>query len=332
MTGFATILLVCAGTAADRALVARALPLLAPGGRLHLLAALAPEEAAVPEVVASRRAGLQALAGTVAREAAERGARVDSALACGRRYLEIVRAAGRLAADLVIKAADPSPRPAVPLFASVDQHLLRKCPCPLWLLRPRAAEAAAGEAVVAAVDLGADDLSRGDLSRGEPGSGGDREADPEDGLNRRLLSTAGRLAAAGDRCLWLLHAWEDPLAEEVARWSSGPPTPAAAGRRQAAEAQAQARLEALAARARGWLAADGLPPLELRCELVAGPPRSVLPQAAAALGAEPLVLGTLSRGGLSGVLIGNTAEDLLNALDGSVLAVKPPGFVSPLLD
>ena len=46
--------------------------------------------------------------------------------------------------------------------------------------------------------------------------------------------------------------------------------------------------------------------------------------------AEVAVLGTLSRTGIAGVLIGNTAERVLRQVDCSVFAVKPPGFESPI--
>ena len=42
------------------------------------------------------------------------------------------------------------------------------------------------------------------------------------------------------------------------------------------------------------------------------------------------VLGTLSRAGIAGVLIGNTAERVLRQVDCSVIAVKPAGFESPV--
>jgi nucleotide-binding universal stress UspA family protein len=43
-----------------------------------------------------------------------------------------------------------------------------------------------------------------------------------------------------------------------------------------------------------------------------------------------LILGTVGRAGLPGITIGNTAERLLAELNSSVLAVKPPGFRSPI--
>jgi nucleotide-binding universal stress UspA family protein len=41
-------------------------------------------------------------------------------------------------------------------------------------------------------------------------------------------------------------------------------------------------------------------------------------------------MGTLGRTGISGLIIGNTAEAILDQLTCSVLAIKPPGFISPV--
>jgi universal stress protein E len=41
-----------------------------------------------------------------------------------------------------------------------------------------------------------------------------------------------------------------------------------------------------------------------------------------------LVMGTVARTGIPGFVIGNTAENVLEALKCSVLAMKPNGFVS----
>jgi universal stress protein E len=43
-----------------------------------------------------------------------------------------------------------------------------------------------------------------------------------------------------------------------------------------------------------------------------------------------LVMGTIARGGIAGITIGNTAERLLPEVHCSVLAVKPPDFHSPV--
>ena len=46
--------------------------------------------------------------------------------------------------------------------------------------------------------------------------------------------------------------------------------------------------------------------------------------------ADLVVMGTVARTGIPGVITGNTAESILNNIGCSVLAVKPPGFVTPV--
>ena len=43
-----------------------------------------------------------------------------------------------------------------------------------------------------------------------------------------------------------------------------------------------------------------------------------------------IIIGTVCRRGLAGLIIGNTAEDVLQHVNCSVLALKPEGFVSPI--
>ena len=43
-----------------------------------------------------------------------------------------------------------------------------------------------------------------------------------------------------------------------------------------------------------------------------------------------IVMGIIFRTGVLGVLIGDTAEDVLKKVDFSVLAVKPDDFITPV--
>jgi len=43
-----------------------------------------------------------------------------------------------------------------------------------------------------------------------------------------------------------------------------------------------------------------------------------------------IALGTVGRSGVEGLLLGNTAENVLAESDCDILAVKPAGFVSPI--
>ena len=46
--------------------------------------------------------------------------------------------------------------------------------------------------------------------------------------------------------------------------------------------------------------------------------------------ADLIVMGTVGRSGIKGVLLGNTAEKILDTCECSILTVKPDNFVSPI--
>jgi universal stress protein E len=66
--------------------------------------------------------------------------------------------------------------------------------------------------------------------------------------------------------------------------------------------------------------------------LLQGQPAVAISELAEKENIDLIVMGTVCRTGVPGFLIGNTAETLLQLVDCSVLTVKPPGFVSPVLD
>lgn len=47
--------------------------------------------------------------------------------------------------------------------------------------------------------------------------------------------------------------------------------------------------------------------------------------------ADLVVMGTVARTGVAGLIIGNTAEAILEQVNCSVLAIKPAGFKSPVV-
>ena len=72
----------------------------------------------------------------------------------------------------------------------------------------------------------------------------------------------------------------------------------------------------------------GLDPANMH--LKEGPADVLIPRMANALGAVLTVVGTVARTGLSGALIGNTAEVVLDALETDVLVVKPKNVMDYL--
>ena len=86
--------------------------------------------------------------------------------------------------DLVIKPARGYSRLSAMLFGSTDLHLLRKCPCPVWIDRPT--QARTYQRVLAAVD----------------------PFDDESGnLQRLILDLATSLAAREQAEIEVVHAW-----------------------------------------------------------------------------------------------------------------------------
>jgi nucleotide-binding universal stress UspA family protein len=64
--------------------------------------------------------------------------------------------------------------------------------------------------------------------------------------------------------------------------------------------------------------------------LLKGEAGRLIPELATAKEVKLIVMGTVSRTGIAGLLIGNTAEKILSQVDCGVLAVKPDGFVTPV--
>jgi nucleotide-binding universal stress UspA family protein len=232
----------------------------------------------------------------------------------GTPFIEVIQAVQRDGHDLVLKPARE--RPACRgLFASTDMHLLRKCPCPVWIDRePERAEprqsAQPNDAprctrVLAAVDAL------------QPGSGG---------LNRQILDAAVMVATQDAAALDVVHAWQTPFDGMLPGGSGTAPLAPEAQLADAIgliERQHLAALQAVAASYRPQLGGGEL-------HLLRGEPSERVLACAEALASDLLVLATLSRPREPGLFIGTTAENLLQGVHTSVLALKPEGFVSPV--
>ena len=70
--------------------------------------------------------------------------------------------------------------------------------------------------------------------------------------------------------------------------------------------------------------------LKPQTHLIKGQPRKEIPALAKQIEADLIVMGTVARTGVPGFIIGNTAEAILGQIECSVLALKPPGFVTPV--
>lgn len=204
-------------------------------------------------------------------------------------WLAIVREVLREPADLVLTGKRSSRHHDARPLGSVAQKLLRKCPCPVWVVKPGAA--APPRRLVAATELGP--------------------------VGEAITFAAARLAQEAGATLHVLHALQLPLAVQVEG--------EAATQQWLARARDEAEL-AIATQLREagrGEAGDGIH------VGLTSPTRAVL-AAVERLDPDLVVMGTISRGGVAGLLVGNTAERLLGRLDRSILAVKPADFVCPV--
>ena len=76
------------------------------------------------------------------------------------------------------------------------------------------------------------------------------------------------------------------------------------------------------------LRGTGLSLTDDQIHLFAGSAAAVIPKFAQEKGVDLIVMGTRARDGLSGLLVGNTAEKVMAQVDCEMLVVKPDDFVS----
>ncbi|MCG6940405.1 MAG: universal stress protein [Thiohalocapsa sp.] len=235
--------------------------------------------------------------------ARDQGIKVRSLVLGGIAFVEIIRAVLRNGCDLVMKSARHSAGPTNRLFGTTDLHLLRKCPCPVWIDRAGAGQAPQHYAsILAAVDPS------------QPNTAA---------LNRLIMDLATLLAEREGAALHVVHAWRLPFESALLTGRARMPP----GELAEALGFIQWRRE----EALGGLLTDyGLSLESPRVHLLKGHAAEVIAECADKVGAELIVMGTLGRAGVPGVFIGSTAEDVIQAAETPVLAVKPERFVSPV--
>lgn len=239
---------------------------------------------------------------------------IETKVLVGMPFLEIIRDVLRNGRDLVVKLPEQQ-KWRDRFFGSDDMHVLRKCPCPVWLIKPSGPNAY--RRILAAVDV--DDAYP------------PKEMETRRALNRDILELASSLALAESAELHIVHAW-DLIGETTMRHGAVSRTPKETVDAWVEQVKQQhaANLDDLMCEAAAVVGQDALDYLENQKHLVKGRARKEIPALAKRMNADLLVMGTIARTGVPGFLMGNTAETILNQIDCSVLALKPPGFKSPV--
>jgi len=91
------------------------------------------------------------------------------------------------------------------------------------------------------------------------------------------------------------------------------------------------KLEALVREMYGMVGKEAVQYLLPRVHLVKGNPSREIPLMTEKYDIDLIVMGTVGRIGIPGLIIGNTAESILEQVKCSVLAIKPEGFETPVM-
>ncbi len=203
--------------------------------------------------------------------------------------------------DLVIKEA--APRDNKGGFKAIDMDLLRKCPCAVWLCHPIKHSRQHIQVAVAI-----------DPESQEPAS---------ENLSKRMLELSRSLADSCSSELHILSCWDyefeaylrgnvwvkvsdDTIAETVLK----------------TQHEHRAALEEL-------ITASGISGTH-HVHHLRGKADEQIPSFVKDNKIDILVMGTVARTGIQGFMIGNTAENIMQKLTCSLMALKPQGFVSPV--
>ncbi|UYI49437.1 universal stress protein [Vibrio natriegens] len=204
--------------------------------------------------------------------------------------------------DLIIKEAEPIDEGSEG-FKALDMTLLRKCPCAVWLHRPINKPRNKRRIAVAIDPM--------------------RTSDEQHAMSIRLLALSRSIADTCDSRLHIISCWEYYLENYLDdnAWIQVDETELENEVSHAKVKHKQA-LQSL-------IEESGISG-ETVLHLLHGKPDDQIPDCVDELEIDVLVMGTLARTGISGFVIGNTAENILQSISCSLVAMKPEGFVSPI--
>ncbi len=217
---------------------------------------------------------------------------------CGNPVAEVMQQVLRGRHDLVIVAEHSRPSLKQISLGSATLKLIRKCPCPVWVINPSIAKE--DIRIMAAVDPDPFDADR-------------------DALNTKILDIASSLTAREGTELHVVNAWRAP-AEGVLRSQGGLSA-------ENLSSYVYNVFNVQASSVKEKIQNSSAMTVRHRMHLLKGTASKVIPMAVRRERIDVLIVGMFSRRGLGGWLIGNTAEKILNQVKCSVLMVKPNGAV-----
>jgi universal stress protein E len=218
------------------------------------------------------------------------------------RYETILQKARTIGADLIVRAARNHSRFNRLFITPTDWELIRRAPQLLWLVKKNMDPLAGGLCVLAAVD---------------PSHPEEKKA----GLDTKLVSVASDLGKMFGASTHIFHAYRPGamVAPIAAATHHGAVPALQLSGELSGELEKHRRMEL-----RKLSEAAGIP--EDHVHLVAGSTRQALDELVEQLEVDVVVAGAVARGRLERLLLGSTAEAVLDDVHCDVVVVKPDGF------
>lgn len=246
-------------------------------------------------VVAQKQAAVDQLAAPIRNG----GLTVTAKVLCGKSSDQIIGEVVRSGHDLVMKDAKGQYSQHPGTFGTTAMRLIRFCPCPVWAYRPRRSGSAGRDRIAVAVDATATDETHQEL-------------------NRDIVAWA--MQVSGDVIPDIAHVWSVYGESLIKDYLKRDEFEALVND---AEQESRRQMEEL-------LQPFSVSATDSHVHLLRGEPAQQLIQFVNEGGCDVLVLGTVARSGISGLLLGNTSETLINRVECSVIAIKPAGFKTPI--
>lgn len=229
------------------------------------------------------------------------GIKIDTIELRGTPFLEIIRQVLRKSHDLVMMTAEGEAGYRSLFFGSTTLHLMRKCPCSVWVTEPEGHNNYAR--IMAAIEPNLDDAG-------------------ENALNIKIMELASSLADLNKSELHVVQAWEVKGQDDETLSSETT---------EELRARIYHKHELTYRKSlKRFLERYDLKTINHQVHLLRGSPEYILPQFADENEIDLIVMGTICRTGIPGFFIGNTAELVLHQVNSSVLTVKPEGFITPV--
>ncbi|WP_254507274.1 universal stress protein [Anatilimnocola floriformis] len=233
-------------------------------------------------------------------EAQKSGLRIKSVVAGGKTGHAVIKQVLAGKHDLVVLQAKGPHSRRTGGIGDTGWELVRKCPSNVLLLGQQPG-GAVPKKILVSLDAAAEDARH-------------------IALNKKIFAAAAQIAVKVGASLTAIHCWAI-YGETLVRdyMSAAEFKDIEKATRELGEKGLQALSAGLAEK-----------PNELNLQLLRGLPNGEIPAFANANQFDLVVMGTVARSGISGALLGNTAEEVLPQLQGSILAIKPDDFVSPV--